>query len=167
MSEAVEAILALGSNLGDRVATLDQAIKDLDAVEGIKVKKVSPLVESLAHTEAGPDETKPRYLNGVIRIKTTLKPKALLEAIREVENQHGRVRLERWGSRTLDIDIITYANEIKDTKTLTIPHPRAYQRAFVLVPWAMIDETAVLPGQGSVKELAEKVQKEVWLYEGN
>jgi 2-amino-4-hydroxy-6-hydroxymethyldihydropteridine diphosphokinase len=108
------------------------------------------------------DETKPNYLNGVVQIQTTLKPKELLEEIRRIETEHGRVRLERWGSRTLDIDIITYGDVLKAGKELTIPHPRAFERAFVLVPWAMLEPDAVLPGHGSVKELAAPMQKEVW-----
>lgn len=163
MSDSVIATLGLGGNLGNREATIKLAIADLDATEGVKVKKVSPLVESLAFTQNGPDDTKPRYLNAVVQVKTTLKPKALLDVTRSIETKHGRVRLERWGSRTLDIDIITYGDEIRDTKTLMLPHPRAYERAFVLVPWSMIDEDAVLPGHGKVKELAAIVRDEVWL----
>jgi 7,8-dihydro-6-hydroxymethylpterin-pyrophosphokinase len=73
------------------------------------------------------------------------------------------VRLERWGSRTLDIDIITYGSEIKEGKRLTLPHPRAHSRAFVMVPWAQMDPEARLLGHGSVAALAEELQSEVWL----
>jgi 2-amino-4-hydroxy-6-hydroxymethyldihydropteridine diphosphokinase len=83
--------------------------------------------------------------------------------VRKIEDDHGRVRLVRWGSRTLDIDIIVFGSEIKSGKELTIPHPRAYNRAFVLVPWADIEPDAVLPGYGSVKELAEPLRNELWL----
>lgn len=167
MSEPVTAILGIGSNLGDRKATIDAAVADLAAIDGIKVKKLSPLVESFAFTEEGKDETKPKYLNAVVEIKTTLKPKDLLETIRAIETNYGRVRLERWGSRTLDIDIITYGNLIKDSKVLMLPHPRAYERAFVLVPWSLIDAEATLLGHGKVAELAEQVKAEVWLYEAD
>lgn len=163
MTEAVTAVLALGANLGDREQTIRNAVTELDAIAGVKVKKLSPMVESFAFTESGIDESKPNYLNAVAQVKTTLKPKALLEAVRAIETKNGRVRLERWGSRTLDIDIITYGSEIRDSKVLTLPHPRAYQRAFVLVPWSLIDETAVLPGHGKVKDLAETLKHEVWL----
>lgn len=160
MSE--RAILALGGNLGDRKNTIKAAIKDIKAIEGVEVISKSPLYESFAATEDGPDETAPRYLNGVIEIETTLKPGALLTAVRKIETAHGRVRLERWGSRTLDIDIITYGNLIKDGKRLTIPHPRAYQRAFVVVPWAAMDPNARLLGHGSVAALAEELKTQVW-----
>jgi 2-amino-4-hydroxy-6-hydroxymethyldihydropteridine diphosphokinase len=163
MSDAVTAVLALGGNLGDREQIIRDAVSDLNATDGIKVKKLSPLVESFAFTEEGLDETKPKYLNAVVQVKTTLKPKALLDAVRSVETKHGRVRLERWGSRTLDIDIITYGSELRDTKTLMLPHPRAYERAFVLVPWSLLDANAVLPGHGKVKDLAEALKHEVWL----
>ena len=160
MSERV--ILALGGNLGDRKATIKAAIKDIKALEGVEVISKSPLYESFAATEDGPDESAPRYLNGVIEIETTLKPGALLTEVRKIETAHGRVRLERWGSRTLDIDIITYGNLIKDGKRLTIPHPRAYQRAFVVVPWAAMDPSAKLLGHGSVAALAEDLKSQVW-----
>lgn len=160
MSE--RAILALGGNLGDRKATIKAAIKDIKALEGVEVISKSPLYESFAATEDGPDETAPRYLNGVIEVETTLKPGDLLTAVRKIETAHGRVRLERWGSRTLDIDIITYGTLIKDGKRLTIPHPRAYQRAFVVVPWAAMDPNARLLGHGSVAALAEELKTQVW-----
>jgi 2-amino-4-hydroxy-6-hydroxymethyldihydropteridine diphosphokinase len=160
MSE--RAILALGGNLGDRKATIKAAIKDIKALDGVEVISKSPLYESFAATEDGPDESAPRYLNGVIEIETTLKPGNLLTELRKIETAHGRVRLERWGSRTLDIDIITYGSLIKDGKRLTIPHPRAYQRAFVMVPWAAMDPSAKLLGHGSVVALAEDLKSQVW-----
>ena len=163
MPEPVGAILAIGSNLGKRRKTIRSALKALAVTPGIKKVICSPLVESSAVTAHGVDETKPNYLNGVVQIQTTLKPKELLEEIRRIETEHGRVRLERWGSRTLDIDIITYGDLLKAGKELTIPHPRAFERAFVLVPWAMLEPDAVLPGHGYVKELAAPMQSEVWL----
>ena len=163
MSEPVRAILAIGGNLGKRRKTIRSALKALAVTPGIKKVICSPLVESAAMTEDGIDQTKPNYLNGVVQIQTTLKPKELLEQIRRIETEHGRVRLERWGSRTLDIDIVTYGDVLKAGKELTIPHPRAFERAFVLVPWAMLDPDAVLPGHGLVKTLAAPMQSEVWL----
>ena len=123
----------------------------------------SPLVESFAMTESGIDKSRPNYLNGVVEIETTLKPGALLDLVRGIEQDHGRVRLERWGSRTLDIDIITYGQLIKSGKRLTIPHPRAFERAFVLVPWALMSPNALLIGHGKVADLAESVKDQVWV----
>jgi 2-amino-4-hydroxy-6-hydroxymethyldihydropteridine diphosphokinase len=159
---AERAILALGGNLGDRKATIKSAIKSIREIDGVELIAKSPLVESFAATEDGPDESAPRYLNGVIEIETTLKPGVLLTKLREIETEHGRVRLTRWGSRTLDIDIITYGTLIKDGKRLTIPHPRAYERAFVVVPWAQMDPNARLLGHGSVAALAEDLKSQVW-----
>lgn len=163
MTEPVSAILAIGGNLGKRRKTIRSALKALAVTPGIKKVICSPLVESAAVTEAGVDEDRPKFLNGVVQIQTTLKPKELLEQLHRIETQHGRIRLERWGSRTLDIDIIKYADVLKSDKELTIPHPRAFQRAFVMVPWAMLEPDAILPGHGSVKEIAATMQNQVWL----
>ena len=160
---AVRAVLALGGNLGDRKKIIKSAIRALKDTEGIEVVAKSPLVESHAVTEAGIDESLPNYLNGVVEIETTLKPGDLLARVRVIEQEHGRVRLERWGSRTLDIDIITYGTLIKAGKRLELPHPRAYQRAFVLVPWALMNPEAILPGHGTVAKLAKSVESEVWV----
>jgi hypothetical protein len=162
MAEPVRAILSIGSNIGKRRRTIRTALKSLAGTPGIKNVFMSPLYESHAMTESGIDETMPAYLNGVIRIDTTLKSKELLEVIHKIEDANGRVRLTRWGSRTLDIDIITFGTEIKVTKDLTIPHPRAFDRAFVVVPWADIEPDAVLPGHGSVAELAAPLKSQVW-----
>ena len=163
MSEPVLAILAIGGNLGKRRKTIRSGLKALAATKGISKVLCSPLVESSAVTEEGVDESKPNYMNGVVQIMTTLKPKELLTEIRRIETEHGRIRLERWGSRTLDIDIVTYGDVLKATKELTIPHPRAFERAFVLVPWSLLDPQAVLPGYGKVVELAEPIKDQVWL----
>jgi len=163
MTEPTRVILGIGSNLGKRRRQIRSALKQLAATDGIKNVFLSPLYESHAVTEAGIDESAPKYLNGVISLNTTLKPKELLAVVRKIEDDHGRVRLVRWGSRTLDIDIIVFGNEIKSGKELTIPHPRAYNRSFVLVPWADIEPDAVLPGYGSVKELADPLRDELWL----
>lgn len=159
---AERAVIALGGNLGDRKATIKSAIKSIKEVDGISVIAKSPLFESFAATPEGIDESAPRYLNGVIEIETTLKPGDLLTKLRDIETEHGRVRLTRWGSRTLDIDIITYGSVIKDGKRLTLPHPRAYERAFVVVPWAEMDPSARLLGHGSVAALADGLRDQVW-----
>ena len=160
---AVSAVLAIGGNLGDRELNITNAVAAIDDTKGIKVRGVSPSVESYAVTSAGVDESKPNYINAVLKVDTKLKPKKLLKEIRRIESELGRVRIERWGSRTIDIDIITYQDVVKSTKKLELPHPRAYQRAFVLVPWSMLDEKAVLPGHGLVAELAEPIKNDVWL----
>ena len=163
MKNAVHSVLAIGGNLGDRQSNIKAAVEKIDALKKVKVRAVSPMVESYAVTAAGIDQSKPNYINAVLKVDTNLKPKKFLKKLRKVEAELGRVRLERWGSRTLDIDIVTYGDVLKAGKELTIPHPRAFERAFVLVPWAMLDPDAVLPGHGSVKILAAPMQDEVWL----
>ncbi|MEN9953457.1 MAG: 2-amino-4-hydroxy-6-hydroxymethyldihydropteridine diphosphokinase [Actinomycetota bacterium] len=159
------AILALGGNLGDRVQTIREAVLQIDSHPDISVKRQSGLYESFAMTSKGIDQSEPNYLNGVIEVSTSLKPKALLKALNEVENHFGRVRLERWAARTLDIDIITFGTELIETKSLVVPHPRAFERAFVLVPWAELDPDAVLPGHGKVADLASQLANKVWKFE--
>lgn len=155
------AVLALGANLGDKRKTIETAIEQLAAQKKIRVLERSPLVESVALTETGLDDSMPKYLNGVIKIATQLRPKKLLQEIARIENLHGRIRLRKWDSRTLDIDIITYEDVFKSSKHLTIPHPRAHQRAFVLVPWNLMDPDALLPGHGKVSDLAESMTSQV------
>lgn len=156
------AILALGGNLGDPREQITEAIAALDAHEAIAVTAVSPLVESFALTDAGIDKTAPRYLNGVVEVETELTPEALLQATRAIEQEAGRTRDVRWGPRTLDIDIIVFGEHHQHTDELTLPHPRAHERAFVLTPWSMMQPDAVIPGRGKVAELAKSYPGEVW-----
>ena len=154
-------ILALGGNLGDRQANIQAAVKALKSHEAISKVKLSPLVESFAVTLDGVDESKPKFLNAVISLETSLTAKELLAFAQQIETAQGRVRLMRWDSRTLDIDIIVFGTTLKATKTLTLPHPRAYERPFVLVPWMLLDPQAVLPGHGPVAKLAAGMQDQV------
>lgn len=147
----VRAVLGLGSNVGDRLELLQSALDTLDDTPGIDVAVVSPAYDTVP--VGGPPD-QPLYLNAVALVDTVLSARALLERCRTVEDAYGRIRAERWGPRTLDIDIITYDGEISDDPVLTLPHPRAAERAFVLVPWAAVEPAAVLPGAGSVAELA-------------
>jgi hypothetical protein len=154
-------ILALGGNLGDRQANIQAAVKALKSHEAISKVKLSPLVESFAVTLEGIDESKPKFLNAVISLETSLTAKELLAFAQQIETAQGRVRLMRWDSRTLDIDIIIFGATLKATKTMTLPHPRAYERPFVLVPWVLLDPQAVLPGHGPVAKLAAGMQDQV------
>lgn len=154
-SAPVQAVLALGVNLGDREATLQSALDALAAYEGLHLEAVSPVFET--SPVGGPDQ--PDYLNAVALARTRLSPLALLAACQEVEAEHGRARIVRWGPRTLDVDIVTYGEIVASTPVLTLPHPRAAERAFVLVPWALLEPDAVLPGsrrRAKVRKLAAK-----------
>lgn len=157
------AILALGGNLGNPREQITEATDALNQTQGIRVTARSPLVESFAVTEAGIDENAPRYLNGVVEVETSLEPEELLQKTRELEQAAGRTRETRWGPRTLDIDIIAYDRIDLKTEDLTIPHPRAHERAFVLVPWSLMQPDAELPGRGRVADLAKPLAEEVWL----
>ena len=156
-----QAVLSLGGNIGDREQTLKDAIAEIAKLKGVELVSQSSFYESVAVTLSGEDENAPKFLNCVIKINTELEPKKLLKKLFEIENDHGRVRLERWGPRTLDIDIIVFGSEFVQTKSLQIPHPRAHQRGFVLIPWSEIDPEAVLPGHGSVAKLAERFRSSV------
>lgn len=140
----VQTVLALGANLGPAQETLRQAVSDLAAVPGLEVVAVSPLARTAS--VGGPDQ--PDYLNAVVLARTTLAPRDLLRAVHVVEQRHGRERLEHWGPRTLDIDIVVHGSTLAVTDDLELPHPRAHERAFVLEPWAQVDPEAVLPGLG-------------------
>ena len=110
---------------------------------------VSPVYETAP--VGGPAQ--PDYLNAVLVIETGLAPRDLLAATQRIEADFGRVRAERFGPRTLDIDIVSFAGDVSDDPVLTLPHPRAHERAFVLAPWHDLDPAASLPGRGAVAAL--------------
>jgi 2-amino-4-hydroxy-6-hydroxymethyldihydropteridine diphosphokinase len=143
------AVLGLGSNQGDRLATLQGAVDALAATPGVNPVAVSGIFET--DPVGGPEQ--PDYLNAVLVVETTLQAPELLERAHAIEQQHDRVRSERWGPRTLDIDLVAVGTDVIDDPDLVIPHPRAAQRAFVLVPWASADPEASLPGHGPVADL--------------
>lgn len=140
----VDVVVALGANLGPAAETLRAAVEELSAAPGFEVTRVSPLARTAA--VGGPEQ--PDFLNAVVLGRTTLAPRELLRICQGIENAHGRQRNERWGPRTLDVDIVVYDSVLAVTDDLELPHPRAHQRAFVLQPWAAADPEAVLPGLG-------------------
>lgn len=154
MRVELPAIIALGSNLGDREQTLRDAIRAIHAIPGVVVTAASDIIESPALKPHGVDDSAPSYLNAVIRVRSALAPDGLLDAVNTIEADLGRVRNVHWGDRTIDIDLITAAGPHESTARLTLPHPRAWERGFVLVPWLQIDPTARLPGFGTVADLA-------------
>ncbi|WP_300610129.1 2-amino-4-hydroxy-6-hydroxymethyldihydropteridine diphosphokinase [Trebonia sp.] len=142
-------VLALGSNLGARRDILQGAVDAIAGIPEVQVIAVSPVYETVP--VGGPPQ--PDYLNAVLLARTTLPSRALLGYLHEIEAAYRRVREVRWGPRTLDIDIITVDGEASTDPELTLPHPRAHERAFVLAPWHDADPDAVLPGQGPVATL--------------
>ncbi|MFF3441624.1 2-amino-4-hydroxy-6-hydroxymethyldihydropteridine diphosphokinase [Streptosporangium sp. NPDC002721] len=143
-------VLALGSNLGDRFDTLRSALDALFEKPGLTFVAVSPVYET--DPVGGPEQG--AYLNAVVIAESALEPRELLDRAQGVENAFGRVRVERWGARTLDVDLITVGDVAMDDPDLTLPHPRAHERAFVLVPWVRADPGAVLSGHRAADLLA-------------
>lgn len=143
------AIVAIGGNLGDREGTIARAVSAIDALEGVRVVAASRVYETPALTLAGVDETEPAYLNAAVRLEIAdrIQPRALLHELRAIEDAAGRERELRWGNRTLDLDIIDIAGVSMREHDLTIPHPRAGKRAFVLAPWLDVEPAATLDGE--------------------
>ena len=146
------AYIGLGSNLGDREATLREALDRLGAGEGIAVVAVS----SFRETDPVGVLDQPRFLNAAAALETSLAPRELLERLLAVERALGRDRAqeERWGPRTLDLDLLLYGDEEVDEPGLTVPHPRLAERAFVLEPLLELDPGLRLPGGRALRELA-------------
>jgi 2-amino-4-hydroxy-6-hydroxymethyldihydropteridine diphosphokinase len=145
------AVLSVGSNLGDRLGTLQGCVQAIGGLADTDVLASSPVYETDPVGPAQPD-----YLNAVLIVATGLDPRALLAATQRIEADFGRVRPAggvRFGPRTLDIDIISYDEETSDDPVLTLPHPRAHERAFVLAPWHDLDPAAAVPGRGPVAAL--------------
>ncbi len=151
------AVIAFGSNLGDRAAMLHAAATELAQADGVALVAMSGMHESIALKPGGADPKAPEYLNAVALVRTTLTPDALLALLHRIEAAHGRERSERWGDRTLDLDLIDFAGVRRppaaDGSALALPHPRAHERDFVLRPWLEVDPDAVLPGAGRVADL--------------
>lgn len=162
-----EVYLSLGSNLGDRLRFLKKAIEKIGESDSVAIRKISPVYET--DPVGNPDQ--PRFLNLVILIETTLKPLRLLDYLLDIEERLGRERDEKWGPRTIDLDILLYDELITSSDRLTLPHPRMHQRRFVLVPLARINPNLfhpllkksveellrLCPDQSKVKLSAEKV----------
>lgn len=146
---AVPVVLSLGGNLGDVGAALARAVALIAEADGVRLARVSPVYR----TPAWGRTDQPDFLNIVALGETTLAAEALLDRTQAVENALGRVRDERWGPRAIDIDLIAVGDLVLDTPRLTLPHPYAHERGFVLVPWLDADPGARLPGKGAVRDL--------------
>jgi 2-amino-4-hydroxy-6-hydroxymethyldihydropteridine diphosphokinase len=146
---ARQVVLALGSNVGDRLAAMQAGVDDLAAAPGLDLRAVSAVYET--SPVGGPDQ--PDYLNAVLLAVSALPGQEILCYTQAAEHAQGRVRTVRWGPRTLDIDIIAVDDEVSDDQGLTLPHPRAHERAFVLLPWHDVDPGATLPGFGPIAGL--------------
>jgi 2-amino-4-hydroxy-6-hydroxymethyldihydropteridine diphosphokinase len=153
----MKAVLALGSNLGNRFQTLQGAVDALFDAPGLDFVAASPVYET--DPVGGPPGQDP-YLNAVVVAETTLDPRTLLERALSVENAFGRVRAEQWGPRTLDVDLIVVDEIVCDDPGLTLPHPLVHERAFVLMPWSEADPEGTIPGRGRVADLVKGLDRQ-------
>lgn len=149
----MKAVVALGANLGD---PRKQVLLAIDLIRDImRINSVSSLYETVPFEV--PDN-QPNYINAVLIGDSELKPLDLMKELLEVENKLGRLRTFQNAARVIDIDIIEYGGLFMESKDLTLPHPRAHERRFVLEPWLEIDSGAVLPGRGAIRELLASLQ---------
>jgi 2-amino-4-hydroxy-6-hydroxymethyldihydropteridine diphosphokinase len=153
---AVRAYVGLGANLGDRESTIRRAVRLLGETPGVDPVAVSTLRE----TESWGPVEQPAYLNGVVEVETELAPQALLGVLLDVERRLGRVRAERWGPRTIDLDLLIHGDAVVDEPGLTLPHPHLHERRFVLEPLAELAPDAVVPRRGTVADLLRELGRE-------
>lgn len=151
------AYIGLGSNIEDRIGYLKEAIRRIGNLPDTEVESAS----SAYDTEPMGRTDQPRFLNAVVRVRTWLPPERLLEGLLRIERELGRERKERWGPRTVDLDLLLYDDRVISKPGLQVPHPRLHERAFVLVPLAELDPELVHPVLGrTLKELSEEVRKQ-------
>jgi len=153
------AVLALGSNLGNREQHLKEALSEIAKLPSTKLLATSSFLETVAITEVGEDQSRPSYLNAVAIVETELNAEKLHQLTSEIENSLGRVRETKWQDRTIDIDVIAFGSEGVDSENLVIPHPRAHQRLFVLKPWFELEPDAEIPGHGKIAALIAELEK--------
>ena len=141
--------VGLGSNLDDPRDQLERAFDDLDRIDGCSLLARSSLYQS---KPMGPQD-QPDFINGAAKLACTLAPNELLRRLQEIEHQHGRIRSERWGPRTLDLDILLFGNQEIRQPDLVVPHVGVTERPFVLQPLMEIDPELEIPGRGRISEL--------------
>lgn len=147
--DGVDAMIALGSNLGHPIEQLGRAFQALDRLPQTSVRRCSMLY---ANPPMGPQD-QPDYVNAVALLVTRLDPHDLLDALKALEQTAGRFATRYWGERVLDLDILTYGDRVIDTLELTVPHPGLAERRFVLAPWVEIAPEAVLPDGRRIADL--------------
>ena len=153
------AVLALGSNLGDREQHLNQALEQIANLPGTELISKSSFLETVAITEVGEDQSRPSYLNAVALVETELSAQQLHQLTAEIENALGRIRESKWQDRTIDVDLIAFGDQVIDSENLVIPHPRAHLRLFVLKPWYELEPSAEIPEHGKIASLIAELEK--------
>jgi 2-amino-4-hydroxy-6-hydroxymethyldihydropteridine diphosphokinase len=148
------AYIGVGSNLGDRERAIEDALRLLDAHQGIDVAAVSKIRE----TDPVGVVDQPRFLNAAARLETNLPPRVLLNRLLGVERELGRVRIERYGPRIIDLDLLVYDDEVVDGPGLRVPHPHLHERRFVLEPLNDLDPSLEVPGRGQVRALLAELE---------
>lgn len=152
-----EVYIGLGSNLETPQQQILSAVDEIAALSSVRDLLLSPLYGS---QPVGPQD-QPDYVNAVLRFSTAMSALLLLENLQKIENDHARVRNQRWGARTLDLDILLYGNEIINQPTLRVPHPELSRRAFVLYPLADVaDANLAIPGLAALDELISACPRE-------
>ncbi|TQV75616.1 2-amino-4-hydroxy-6-hydroxymethyldihydropteridine diphosphokinase [Aliikangiella marina] len=151
------AFIGLGANLNNPAQQIKSALRAIKQIPGTSLVKQSSLYET---SPMGP-QNQDNYINAVAAIDTYLEPLALLDELQKIENLHGRVRkAERWGPRTLDLDILLYNNTIIESPRLTVPHYGIKERNFVLIPLAEISDSLSLPDGTSIEQLVSNIDKQ-------
>ena len=152
-----KAYLSLGTNLGDRLGYLKEAVTLLQKQEAIQVRKMSSIYE----TDPVGYEDQASFLNMVIEIETDYPPSELLEIILQIEEKLGRIRIFKWGPRTIDLDILLYNQDNIETEQLIVPHPRMHERSFVLIPLLEINDKLIHPTLGKkFKQILSEIPKD-------
>lgn len=147
----LRAFIALGANLGNPLQQLDTASSTLGEHPDITRIAMSKVYQSVPHG----DTNQPDFFNAVLAIRTTLSARELLAVMHDIEHRQGRERKQRWGARTLDLDLILYGHDRINSKVLTLPHPRAHLREFVVKPLYDLDKSLIIPEQGGVADLLQ------------
>ena len=157
MTASVIAFVGLGGNLGEPVATLGAALQALGEMQGTRLLRASRLYR----TPAWGLEQQPDFINAVAMLETRLAAQALLESLFVIERQHGRVREveQRWGPRTLDLDLLLYGDALIDEPGLRVPHPHLHERAFALLPLLEIAADVEIPGRGLARNAVSLLEK--------
>ena len=148
------AFIGIGANLGERERSIQDALRLLDAHAGIDLVAVSRIRE----TDPVGVVDQPRFLNAAAKVRTTLSPRLLLDRLLGIERELGRVRVDRYGPRTIDLDLLVYGDEVVDEPGLRVPHPRLHERRFVLEPLNDLDPGLLVPGLGEVRVLLSELE---------